>query len=175
MFDEKQIEVMIDRETLENRIAELGAEISRDYAGKELYMICVLKGGAMFMTELSKSITVPVLWDFMVLSSYGNDLISSGEVSIKKNLDGSIDGKHVLIVEDIVDTGRTLCFLSEYLMKKGAASGKIATMLDKPSRRVVPVKVDYTGFSIEDEFVVGYGLDYAQRYRNLPYIGYVKM
>ena len=175
MFDEKQIEVMIDRETLETRIAELGAKISEDYAGKELYMICVLKGGAMFMTELSKSITIPVLWDFMVLSSYGNDLISSGEVSIKKNLDGNIEGKHILIVEDIVDTGRTLCFLSEYLMKKGAASVKIATMLDKPARRVVPVSVDYTGFSIEDEFVVGYGLDYAQRYRNLPYIGYVKM
>ena len=112
--------------------------------------------------------------DFMVLSSYGNELISSGEVKIKKDLDESIEGKHLLIVEDIVDTGRTLSFLSNYLLKKGAASVQICTMLDKPSRRVVPVEVKYRGFEIQDEFVLGYGLDYGQRYRNLPYVAYVK-
>lgn len=174
MMREDQIKVMIDQETLENKIAELGAIISRDYEGKEIVLICILKGGAMFMMQLAKSITVPVTMDFMVLSSYGNELISSGEVKIKKDLDDSIEGKHVLIVEDIVDTGRTLSFLSTYLVKKGAASVQICTMLDKPARRVVPVDVKYSGFEIADEFVLGYGLDYAQKYRNLPYIAYVE-
>lgn len=174
MLREDQIEVMIDQEKLENRIAELGKQISEDYAGREIEMICVLKGGAMFMMQLAKSITIPVTMDFMVLSSYGNELISSGEVKIKKDLDESIEGKHLLIVEDIVDTGRTLSFLSNYLLKKGAASVQICTMLDKPSRRVVPVEVKYRGFEIQDEFVLGYGLDYGQRYRNLPYVAYVK-
>ena len=174
MLTDEQIKVMIDQETLENKIAELGAIISRDYEGKEIVLICILKGGAMFMMQLAKSITVPVTMDFMVLSSYGNELISSGEVKIKKDLDDSIEGKHVLIVEDIVDTGRTLSFLSTYLVKKGAASVQICTMLDKPARRVVPVDVKYSGFEIADEFVLGYGLDYAQKYRNLPYIAYVE-
>ena len=174
MMREDQIKVMIDQETLEKKIAELGAIISRDYEGKEIVLICILKGGAMFMMQLAKSITVPVTMDFMVLSSYGNELISSGEVKIKKDLDDSIEGKHVLIVEDIVDTGRTLSFLSTYLVKKGAASVQICTMLDKPARRVVPVDVKYSGFEIADEFVLGYGLDYAQKYRNLPYIAYVE-
>ena len=174
MMREDQIKVMIDQETLENKIAELGAIISGDYEGKEIVLICILKGGAMFMMQLAKSITVPVTMDFMVLSSYGNELISSGEVKIKKDLDDSIEGKHVLIVEDIVDTGRTLSFLSTYLVKKGAASVQICTMLDKPARRVVPVDVKYSGFEIADEFVLGYGLDYAQKYRNLPYIAYVE-
>ena len=174
MMREDQIKVMIDQETLEKKIAELGKVISRDYEGKEIVMICILKGGAMFMMQLAKSITVPVMMDFMVLSSYGNELISSGEVKIKKDLDDNIEGKHVLIVEDIVDTGRTLSFLSTYLVKKGAASVQIATMLDKPARRVVPVNVKYTCFEIADEFVVGYGLDYGQKYRNLPYVGYVE-
>lgn len=174
MMREDQIKVMIDQETLENKIAELGAIISRDYEGKEIVLICILKGGAMFMMQLAKSITVPVTMDFMVLSSYVNELISSGEVKIKKDLDDSIEGKHVLIVEDIVDTGRTLSFLSTYLVKKGAASVQICTMLDKPARRVVPVDVKYSGFEIADEFVLGYGLDYAQKYRNLPYIAYVE-
>ena len=174
MLREDQIEVMIDQETLETRIAELGKQISEDYAGKEIEMICVLKGGAMFMMQLSKSITIPMTMDFMILSSYGNELISSGEVKIKKDLDENIEGKHLLIVEDIVDTGRTLSFLSNYLIKRGAASVQICTMLDKPSRRVVPVDVKYRGFEIQDEFVLGYGLDYGQRYRNLPYVAYVK-
>lgn len=174
MLREDHIHVMIDQVTLEKRIQELGEQISAEYQGKELTLICVLKGGAMFMTQLSKYITVPMKMDFMVLSSYGNDLISSGEVNIKKDLDGSIDGQHVLIVEDIVDTGRTLWFLKDLLKDRGAASVKICTMLDKPARRVMPVKVDYTGFQIQDEFVLGYGLDYEQYYRNLPYIAYVK-
>ncbi len=174
MLREDQIEVMIDQEKLENRIAEMGKQISEDYADREIEMICVLKGGAMFMMQLAKSVTIPMTMDFMVLSSYGNELISSGEVKIKKDLDESIEGKHLLIVEDIVDTGRTLSFLSNYLLKKGAASVQICTMLDKPSRRVVPVEVKYRGFEIQDEFVLGYGLDYGQRYRNLPYVAYVK-
>lgn len=175
MLREEQIEVMIDQETLEKRIAELGRQISEDYQGRDLEVICVLKGGVMFMTQLVKNITIPMTMDFMVLSSYGNDIISSGEVKIKKDLDENIDGKDLIIVEDIVDTGRTLSFLSNYLIKRGARSVKICTMLDKPARRVVPVEVTYRGFEIQDEFVVGYGLDYAQRYRNLPYIGFVKL
>ena len=174
MLTDEQIKVMIDQDTLEERIKTLGKEITKDYAGKEILMVCILKGAVMFMTQLAKSIERPVYLDFMVLSSYGNEMISSGEVNIKKDLDESIEGKHVLIIEDIVDTGRTLWFLSDHLLKRGAASVKICTMLDKPSRRVVPVHVDYTGFTIEDEFVVGYGLDYAQRYRNLPFIGYIQ-
>lgn len=174
MFQDR-IHVMIDQDTLEKRIQELGKTISEEYAGKEIVLVCILKGGAMFMTQLAKYITVPVTMDFMILSSYGNDLISSGTVSIKKDMDEDIEGKHVLVVEDIVDTGRTLWFLRELLKDRKAASVKICTMLDKPARRVVPVEVEYTGFEIEDEFVVGYGLDYEQHYRNLPYIGYVEV
>ncbi len=174
MFQDR-IHVMIDQDTLEKRIQELGKTISEEYAGKEIVLVCILKGGAMFMTQLAKYITVPVTMDFMILSSYGNDLISSGTVSIKKDMDEDIAGKHVLVVEDIVDTGRTLWFLRELLKDRKAASVKICTMLDKPARRVVPVEVEYTGFEIEDEFVVGYGLDYEQHYRNLPYIGYVEV
>jgi hypoxanthine phosphoribosyltransferase len=174
MFQDR-IHVMIDQDTLEKRIQELGKTISEEYAGKEILLVCILKGGAMFMTQLAKYITVPVTMDFMILSSYGNDLISTGTVSIKKDMDEDIEGKHVLVVEDIVDTGRTLWFLRELLKERKAASVKICTMLDKPARRVVPVEVEYTGFEIEDEFVVGYGLDYEQHYRNLPYIGYVEV
>lgn len=175
MLQNDRIHVMIDQETLEKRIQALGEKISEEYAGKEIVLACILKGGAMFMTQLAKYITVPVTMDFMVLSSYGNDLISSGTVSIKKDMDEDIAGKHVLVVEDIVDTGRTLWFLRELLKERKAASVKICTMLDKPARRVMPVEVEYTGFAIEDEFVVGYGLDYEQHYRNLPYIGYVEV
>ena len=174
MVYENQIGVLIDQETLEKRIEEMGRQISEEYAGKELKLVCILKGGAMFMTQLAKYITVPVTMDFMILSSYGDALISSGTVHIKKDMDDDIQDKHVLIVEDIVDTGRTLYFLQDLLKERGAASVKICTMLDKPARRVAPVEVDYTGFSIEDLYVVGYGLDAAQYYRNLPYIGIVK-
>ena len=175
MVYENQIGVLIDQETLEKRIEEMGRQISEEYAGKELKLVCILKGGAMFMTQLAKYITVPVTMDFMILSSYGDALISSGTVHIKKDMDDDIQDKHVLIVEDIVDTGRTLYFLQDLLKERGAASVKICTMLDKPARRVAPVEVDYTGFSIEDLYVVGYGLDAAQYYRNLSYIGYVQL
>ncbi len=160
-------------EEVERRIQEIGAKISEDYAGKEIHLICVLKGGSYFMCELSKRITVPVTLDFMSVSSYGSDTKSSGVVKIVKDLDDSIKDKNVLVVEDIVDSGRTLNYLLEMLRKREPASVKLCTLLDKPSRRVVDVEVNYTGFEIPDEFVVGYGLDYDQKYRNLPYIGIV--
>ena len=174
MIDESRIHVMINEEELEKRFRELGEQISRDYAGKELLLVCVLKGGVMFMTELAKYITVPLTMEFMVLSSYGNGQTSCGEVTVLKDMDGSIESKNVLIVEDIVDTGRTLLFLEQLLAKRGPASLKICTMLDKPDRRVVEVTPAYTGFVIEDKFVLGYGLDYEQYYRNLRYIAYVE-
>ena len=137
-------------------------------------MICVLKGGSFFMCELAKRITVPVSLDFMAVSSYGSGTTSGGVVKIVKDLDEAIRGKDVLVVEDIVDSGRTLSYLLEMLQARGPRSLRLCTLLDKPDRRVVDVKVDYTGFHIPDEFVVGYGLDYDQRYRNLPYIGVVE-
>ena len=158
---------------MERRIQEIGAKISEDYAGKEIHLICVLKGGSYFMCELSKRITVPVTLDFMSVSSYGSDTKSNGVVKIVKDLDDSIKDKNVLVVEDIVDSGRTLNYLLEMLRKREPASVKLCTLLDKPSRRVVDVEVNYTGFEIPDEFVVGYGLDYDQKYRNLPYIGII--
>lgn len=159
---------------MNRRIAKVAARISEDYAGKQLHLICVLKGGAFFMCELAKRITVPVSLDFMSVSSYGADTKSSGVVKIVKDLDESLLDKEVLIVEDIVDSGRTLAYLKEMLMSRGPKSIRICTLLDKPSRRVKAVDVDYTCFCIPDEFVVGYGLDYDQRYRNLPYIGVVE-
>ncbi|MBR4993566.1 MAG: hypoxanthine phosphoribosyltransferase, partial [Lachnospiraceae bacterium] len=153
----------------------MGKIISEKYAGKELHLICVLKGGAFFMTELAKRITVPVTLDFMSVSSYGSDTKSSGVVKIIKDLDEPLNGKDVLVVEDIIDSGRTLSYLLEMLKDRKPASLKLCTLLDKPSRRVIDVDVDYTGFQIPDEFVVGYGLDYDQRYRNLPYIGIMEL
>ncbi len=174
MLDTSKITVMIDEETLESRIKELGAQISKDYEGKELMLTCILKGGVMFMTELAKYITVPVSMDFMTLSSYGDGLVSSGQVRITKDMDSCIEGKHVLVVEDIIDTGRTLSFLEKMLLERKPASLAIATMLDKPDRRVVEMTPKYVGFTIEDKFVVGYGLDYAQKFRNLRYIGTIE-
>lgn len=174
MIDDSQIKVLISEEELEKRIRELGAQISADYAGKELMLVCILKGGVMFMTELSKYITVPMTMDFMVLSSYGDETTSSGRVKIIKDTDSSIEGKNVLVVEDIVDTGRTLHFLEFLLEGRKPASLAIATMLDKPDRRVTEMNPKYVGFEIEDKFVVGYGLDYAQKYRNLRYVGYIE-
>lgn len=167
------VSVLLTEEEVDKRISEIGAKISADYEGKEIHLICVLKGGSYFMCELSKRITVPVTLDFMSVSSYGSDTKSSGVVKIVKDLDESIKDKNVLVVEDIVDSGRTLSYLLEMLRNRGAADVKLCTLLDKPSRRVVDVDVNYTGFEIPDEFVVGYGLDYDQRYRNLPYIGIV--
>lgn len=170
----EKIRVLIPEEEVDARIREIGEQISRDYAGKELHLVCVLKGGSFFLCELAKRITVPVSLDFMSVSSYGGETSSSGVVKIVKDLDESIQGKDVLIVEDIVDSGRTLSYLREMLLDRKPASLRICTLLDKPDRRVVDVNVDYVGFQIPDEFVVGYGLDYAQRYRNLPYIGVVE-
>ena len=170
----ENIRVMISEEDVNKRIAEMGAQISKDYAGKEVHLIAILKGSVFFACELAKRITVPVTIDFMSVSSYGNSRESSGIVKIAKDLDETLEGKNVLIVEDIIDSGRTLYYLMDILSKRNPKSMKLCTLLDKPERRVKDVKVDYVGFNIPDEFVVGYGLDYAQRYRNLPFIGVVE-
>ena len=169
-----KISVLISEEEIQNRLKELGAEISRDYAGKSLHMICSLKGGVFFMTDLSKHVDpeVPVTMDFMAVSSYGTGVrSSSGIVRIVKDLDQPIEGRDVLVVEDIIDSGNTLSYLLKVLGERKPASLKLCTLLDKPSRREVDVHVDYVGFEIEDKFVLGYGLDYDQIYRNLPYVG----
>lgn len=168
------IKVMLPEEELDRRIRELGAQISEDYAGEEIYMVCILRGAAFFACELAKRITVPVMMEFMSTSSYGSGTVSSGEVKIKKDIEIPCEGKNVLITEDIIDSGNTLNFLQKLFKDRGAKSVKMCTMLDKPDRREVDVDVDYTGFTIPDAFVVGYGLDYDQRYRNLPYIGVVE-
>ena len=168
------IKVMLTEKEVDERIQEMGRQISKDYEGRQVHLICVLKGGSFFMCERAKRITVPVSLDFMSVSSYGGGTKSSGVVKIVKDLDEPLDGKDVIVVEDIVDSGRTLSYLLELLGKRNPKSLALCTMLDKPERRVVDVKVDYTGFNIPDEFVVGYGLDYDQRYRNLPYIGVVE-
>lgn len=162
--------VLIDEETLNKRVEELGAEITRDFQGKDLLMIGILKGAVIFMSDLAKKIELPLAMDFMAVSSYGASTKSSGVVRILKDLDEEIEGKDVLIVEDIIDTGLTLHYLCENLFSRKPNSLKICCCFDKPSRREVPVEIDYVGFDIPDEFVVGYGLDYAQRYRNLPYV-----
>ena len=170
----EHVKVLLTEEEVDARINEIGKQISEDYAGRQVHLICVLKGGSFFMCELAKRITVPVSFDFMSVSSYGGDTKSSGVVKIVKDLDDSIKDKEVIIIEDIIDSGRTLSYLIELLQQRGPKSLSLCTLLDKPDRRVVDVKVDYTGFQIPDEFVVGYGLDYDQRYRNLPYIGIVE-
>lgn len=169
----ESIRVLIPEKDVAVRIEEMGRQISEDYEGKQVHLICVLKGGVFFMCELAKKINVPVSLDFMSVSSYGNGTSSNGVVRIVKDLDESLEGKDVLVVEDIIDSGRTLSYLLEILEKRKPKSMRLCTLLDKPDRRVRDVKVDYVGFEIPDEFVVGYGLDYAQKYRNLPYIGIV--
>mgnify|MGYP003297268321 FL=1 len=168
------IRVMISEEDVDKRIEELGRKISEDYAGKSVHLICILKGSVFFMCELAKRITVPVSMDFMSVSSYGDGTSSSGIVKIAKDLDETLEGKDVIIIEDIIDSGRTLYYLIDVLQARKPKSMRLCTLLDKPDRRVRDVKVDYVGFAIPDEFVVGYGLDYAQKYRNLPYIGVVE-
>lgn len=170
----EHIRVLLPEEEVDARIQAMGEQISRDYEGKQVHLICVLKGGSFFLCELAKRITVPVSLDFMAVSSYGSGTESKGVVKIVKDLDDPIKDKDVLVVEDIVDSGRTLNYLLEMLRGRGPKSLRLCTLLDKPERRVVDVNVDYTGFQIPDEFVVGYGLDYDQRYRNLPYIGVVE-
>ena len=171
----EKIRVLLSEEEVDSRIREIAAKISRDYAGKEIHLICVLKGGVFFTCELAKRITVPVTLDFMSVSSYGDDTKSSGVVKIVKDLDQPLEGKNVLIVEDIIDSGSTLSYLIDILGKRKPESIHLCTLLDKPERRVRDVKVDYSCFNIPDEFVVGYGLDYAQKYRNLPFIGVVEL
>lgn len=170
----ERISVLFSEKTVDLRINEVAKQISEDYAGKQVHLVCVLKGGAFFMCELAKRITVPVTMDFMALSSYGSGTESSGYITMKKELDENIEGKNVLVVEDIVDSGRTLKYLKEELLRRNPESVKLCTLLDKPDRRVVDIKADYTCFEVPDEFVVGYGLDYDQKYRNLPYVGIVE-
>lgn len=171
MIDPSYIaEILIPSDKLQARVAELGAEISRDYAGQDLLLLAVLKGSVIFLSDLMRQITVPHAIDFMATSSYGTGMESSGVVRILKDLDAPIEGRNVLIVEDIIDTGHTLDYLVRILRARMPRSLRICTLLNKPSRREAPVQVDYVGFDIPNKFVFGYGLDYMQLYRNLPYI-----
>lgn len=175
-LEEDIAQVLLTNQEIAGRVAELGAQISRDYAGKDLLLVCILKGANMFLADLVRHITIPLSYDFVAVSSYGADTKSSGVVRILKDLDESAESKHVLVVEDIVDTGLTLrlSYLLENLRSRRAASVKVCTLLDKPARRRVDVPVDYFGFKVEDQFVVGYGMDYQGKYRSLPYIGILK-
>ncbi|WP_018702546.1 hypoxanthine phosphoribosyltransferase [Anaeromusa acidaminophila] len=166
--------VLLSEEELQQRVRELGEEISKEYAGKEILMIGVLRGAVMFMADLARAIDVPVMIDFMAVSSYGTSTSSSGIVRILKDLDEEVAGKHVLIVEDIIDSGLTLSYLVDNIKSRQPASVRICTLLNKPERRKVDLEVNYNGFTVPDEFVVGYGLDYAEKYRNLPFIGILK-
>ncbi len=168
--------VLLSEEQIQNRVREMGRQIAKDYEGKNPTMICILKGAIMFYTDLLRNMDIPLSMDFMAVSSYGNKTKSSGEVEIRKDLNTSIENKHVIIVEDIVDSGFTLSYLTRMLASRGAASIKLCTLLDKPNHRApgVTLKADYSGFEVGNEFVVGYGLDYAECYRNLPYIGILK-
>ena len=168
------IRILLPENKIAERVAELAAQIDADYAGESVHLICILKGSIFFTCELAKRITVPVTLDFMSVSSYGDGTVSSGAVRINKDLDETLEGRNVIVVEDIVDSGRTLSYLLENLGSRGPKSLRLCTLLDKPDRRVTDVVVDYTGFEIPDEFVVGYGLDYAQKYRNLPFVGIVE-
>ena len=168
------LRVLYSEEELEAKCAELGAQISKDYEGKNLLLVSVLKGAVVFMTDLLRHITVPCSIDFMVVSSYGNGVKTSGVVKIVKDLDADLAGKDLLIVEDILDTGMTLHYLKQLLQDRNPNSIRIATLLDKPERRRAAVRADYVGYQVPDEFVVGYGLDYDEKYRNLPYVGILK-
>ncbi len=169
----EKVETLITTSAIGKRLDEIAEQISEDYAGESIELVCVLKGGVVFMVDLAKKIKVPVTMNFMDVSSYGDGTESTGEIKILMDLDGPIEGKNVIVVEDIIDSGRTLHCLVEILSNRKPKSLKICTLLDKPDRRVSAVDVDYTGFTIPDAFVVGYGLDYAQRYRNLDYIGVI--
>ena len=168
------LKVLITEEELKNKVQELGAAISRDYEGKNLLMVSVLKGSVIFMADLMRAITIPAQIDFMSVSSYGAGVKSSGVVKILKDLDALLEGKDLLLVEDILDSGNTLYNLAGHLRDRGAASVALCVLLDKPARREKPIQPNYVGFTVPDEFVVGYGLDYADRYRNLPYVGVLK-
>lgn len=171
----EKISVLISEQEVNAKIAEIAAQISKDYEGKHVHLICILKGSVFFTCELAKRITVPVTLDFMSVSSYGSGTKSSGVVRIVKDLDETLEGKNVIVIEDIIDSGNTLSYLLENLKQRHPESLRLCTLLDKPDRRVKNVHVDYTCFKIPDEFVVGYGLDYAQKYRNLPFVGVVHL
>jgi hypoxanthine phosphoribosyltransferase len=173
-FNNPQIEVMISAEEIQQKIKEIGAAISRDYAGRKPELICVLKGAMVFMSDLIRAIDLELSIDFIAVSSYGKDTRSTGEVRIIKDLDEPLSGRDIILVEDILDTGLTLSYLVNSFHARGATSIKIVTLLNKPERRKAEVDADYIGFTIPDKFVVGYGLDFAERYRNLPFIGVVK-
>ncbi len=170
----EQISVLISKDEVEERIAQMAEEIDKAYAGKTVHLVGILKGSVFFLCELAKRLTIPVTMDFMSVSSYGDKTVSSGVVKLSKDLDENIEGRDVIIVEDILDSGRTLSYLVEALSARKPESLKIITLLDKPERRVIPVDLYMTGFQVPDRFVVGYGLDCAQKYRNLPYIGVIE-
>ena len=170
-----KISVLIKEEDINSRILEIAEQISKDYEGKTVTLICILKGSVFFTCELAKRLTIPVKLDFMSVSSYGSGTSSSGRVKIVKDLDESVEGKDIIVIEDIIDSGNTLSYLLNLLKSRNPKSVKLCTLLDKPDRRVVDVHIDYTCFEIPDEFVVGYGLDYDQKYRNLPYVGVVEL
>ena len=175
ILEEHVDHILIDQDRLHARVAELAAEISRDYADvKDLLLVCVLKGAVMFLSDLCRQLTIPHAIDFMAVSSYGASTESSGIVRIIMDLETSILDRHVLIVEDIIDSGRTLDYITRNLLTRGPSSLRICSLLDKRERRVIPIPVDYIGFEIPDEFVIGYGLDFAELYRNLPFIGVLK-
>lgn len=167
-------EVLVDEAAIAAKVRELGARIADDYRGKDLVLVSILKGALPFLADLMRQIPIPLALDFMEVSSYGHQIQSTGIVRILKDLANPIDGRHVLVVEDVLDTGQTLAFVLEHLHSQQPASVRICTLLDKPARRIVPIDVEYRGFEIPDKFVVGYGLDYAERYRNLPFIGVLK-
>jgi hypoxanthine phosphoribosyltransferase len=167
-------EVLLDAETIGRRVRELGAEIARDYAGKDLVLVSILKGALPFLADLMRAAPIPLSLDFLEVSSYGYSTETSGVVRVLKDLANPIEGRHVLIVEDVVDTGLTLNYVMEHLKAQHPASMRLCALLDKPARRIVPLPIDYRGFEIPDKFVVGYGLDFGERYRNLPFIGVLK-
>ena len=167
-------EILFSREDIDKRVAQMGAQIQADYAGKDLLLLGILKGAVLFISDLSRAIDLPLEVDYLAVSSYGNNVTSSGVVRILKDLEGPISNKHVLIVEDIVDSGRTIHYLMEVLRQRSPLSLRVCTLLDKPAERVRPVVCDYVGFQCPSRFVVGYGLDYAQRYRNLSFVGILK-
>jgi len=174
MLEQDVEKVLISKEELEVRIAELGCQIAEDYAGEPLTVVGILKGASIFFADLVRAVDLPLQMDFMSVSSYGSGTSSSGVVKIIKDLDADVTGRHILLVEDIIDTGITLAYLKEYLSNRGAKSVRICALLDKPVRREKAVPVDYVGFTMPDEFLIGYGIDYAENYRNLPYVAALK-
>jgi hypoxanthine phosphoribosyltransferase len=166
--------VLFTEEDIQRAVAQIGAQLSTEYSGKNPLFICILKGAVMFMADLVKQVTIPMEMDFMAVSSYGDSSRSSGVVRIMKDLDRPVEGRHVVIVEDIVDTGLTLAYLKDLLIRRHAESVKVAALFDKPEGRKMEITPDYYGFTVPNEFIVGYGLDYAEQYRNLPYVGVLK-